>query len=236
MIDCVPASPVKVSQEILERWQGIVDLLAQVVQVPAALIMRLVDQDIEVFVASRSAGNPYKPGDHEHFLGSGLYCETVVRSNDRLLVPNALEDEHWKSNPDVRLNMISYLGMPLSYPDGRPFGTICMLDSKGNAYNLTYESLLRNFRDIIQSQLELIYVNRELGEENRKLTDHMREIQVLRGMVPICSYCKSIRSPEGEWRPIDNYLTERTGADFSHSICDHCMAEHYPEQPTPSGT
>mgnify|MGYP001953189988 CR=1 FL=1 len=65
---------------------------------------------------------------------SGLYCETVIKSGKQLLVPDALADKDWENNPDVELNMISYLGFPILFPDGNPFGTICVLDNKKNAY------------------------------------------------------------------------------------------------------
>ncbi|SDU68050.1 GAF domain-containing protein, partial [Desulfobacula phenolica] len=150
---------VKISEDTLNKWQNIVDIMAELIKIPAALIMRLVESDIEVFISSQSEGNPYHPGDHECFLGSGLYCETVINTNDKLLIPNALSDEKWKNNPDVKLNMISYLGFPILLPDGKPFGTICVLDNKENSYSETYKNLIINFREIIQSQLELIYMN-----------------------------------------------------------------------------
>jgi len=35
-----------------------------------------------------------------------------------------LRDENWKNNPDIKLNMVSYLGVPILFPDGNPFRTI----------------------------------------------------------------------------------------------------------------
>jgi GAF domain-containing protein len=116
----------EISDDTLLKWQNIIDIMAGLIGIPAALIMRLVGSDIEVFVSSTSEGNPYKPGDHEHFLGSGLYCETVINNNQKLLIPNALTDDKWKNNPDVKLNMISYLGFPIVLPNKKPFGTICV--------------------------------------------------------------------------------------------------------------
>jgi GAF domain-containing protein len=131
---------------ILEKWQKIVNLMAELLGVPAGLIMRILGEDIHVFVSSATQGNPYHPGESEHFLGSGLYCETVVTKNHELLVPNALLDEAWKNNPDVRLN-ISYLGYPIRWPDGKPFGTICVLDCKTNSYSEKYKRLVTQFRE-----------------------------------------------------------------------------------------
>ena len=113
--------------------------MAALFDVPTGLVMRIVGDQIEVLISSEGEFNPYTVGASEHLFGSGLYCETVIRSGGRLLVPNALHDPHWKDNPDVKLNMLSYLGLPITWPDRTPFGTICVLDSKTNGYNETYE-------------------------------------------------------------------------------------------------
>lgn len=218
-----------IPEDTLNRWQNIIDIVAELIGVPAALIMRVVESDIEVFVSSKSDGNPYHPGDHEHFLGSGLYCETVINRNDKLLIPNALADERWKNNPDIKLNMISYLGFPILQPNGKAFGTICVLDNKENAYSKTYENLIENFRDVIQGHLELIYMNNVLGGKNKQLSEYISEIQILRGILPICSICKKIRDDKGCWKRIEAYIEEHSEAEFSHSICRECATKHYPD-------
>ena len=156
---------------ILEKWQKIVNLMAEMLDVPAGLIMRILGEDIHVFVSSSTEGNPYHPGDSEHFWGSGLYCETVVTKNHELLVPNALFDQAWRNNPDVRLNMISYLGYPIRWPDGKPFGTICVLDCKTNSYSEKYKRLMTQFRDIVEIHLEIIYTEAKRREELERLVD-----------------------------------------------------------------
>src|SRR5260370_1286230 len=145
--------------------------MAELLGVPAGLIMRILGEDIHVFVSSTTEGNPYHPGESEHFSGSGLYCETVVTKNHELLVPNALLDEAWKNNPDVRLNMISYLGYPIRWPDGKPFGTICVLDCKTNSYSEKYKRLVTQFRDIVEIHLEIIYTEAKRREELERLVD-----------------------------------------------------------------
>ena len=111
----------EVEEAIMAQWQEIVTSMANLMNVPAGLIMRLNDKRIEVFTTSKTDDNPYKFEDSEHFFDSGLYCETVIRTNDRLHVPDALKDKHWKDNPDVPLNMISYLGFPIRHEDQTPF-------------------------------------------------------------------------------------------------------------------
>jgi GAF domain-containing protein len=78
---------------------------------------------------------------------------TVMRTRQRLLVPDAVDDEEWRSNPDIELGMISYLGLPISWPNGDIFGTICVLDHKRNAYREVHHRLLLQLRDTVEADL-----------------------------------------------------------------------------------
>ena len=55
----------------------------------------------------------------------------------------------------------------------------------------------------------------------------VRELKVLRGLVPICSHCKKIRSNEQHWIPVEKYVSDRSEAAFSHTICPDCLETHY---------
>lgn len=52
------------------------------------------------------------------------------------------------------------------------------------------------------------------------------EVTVLSGLLPICSYCKSIRDDQNYWQQLEAYVSTRTDARFSHSICPKCYKEH----------
>ena len=55
-----------------------------------------------------------------------------------------------------------------------------------------------------------------------------RQIKVLEGMLPICSFCKRIRDQQGEWRKLETFISERSSARFSHTFCEQCGRTHYP--------
>jgi transcriptional regulator with GAF, ATPase, and Fis domain len=219
----------EVPTDVLESWQEIVNILAEMIGIPAALIMRFADPDIEVFVSSNSKGNPYHPGDKETLYGSGLYCEKVIETQDKLLVPDALADSNWKNNPDVKLDMISYLGFPILLPDKKPFGTICVLDNKRNEYSKTVEKLMLKLGNLIETHLEMIFMNQFLGEKNKRLIDYLMELQALRGLVPICAKCKKIKDNQNNWHPIESYLIQHPEAELTHTICPECAKELYPD-------
>ncbi len=138
----------------LSKWQEIADMLAKVLDVPAALIMKTENEFMEVFISSDSQDNPYNVGEKEHWYG--LYCETVIKSQDKLLIPNALKDKNWNKNPDIKLGMIAYLGFPINFPDQTPFGTLCVLDNNENAFSPEHEKLLKQFKHVIELDLALI--------------------------------------------------------------------------------
>lgn len=170
---------VEVPNAYLEKWQKTVDLMAHIFEVPAGLIMRVFPTEIEVFVSSHSEGNPYEISEKAD-LNTGLYCETVMAQRDQLQVPNALEDVEWKDNPDVKLNMISYLGVPLVWPGNEIFGTICVLDSKSRHYSSLYQALLWQFKEIIDGDLRLLISERELDQRAQELAetlDHLNATQ-----------------------------------------------------------
>lgn len=155
----------------LKKFQSVVDLMASLMNVPAGLIMRIQGEFIEVIASSNTLENPYKVGYKEELFDSGLYCETVIKSNSMLLVPNALNDEVWKNNPDVGLGMISYLGLPINLPSGDSFGTICVLNNKEDNYCDKYIKLLTEFRDLIEDHFRIIdYKIRDTQIETWKAT------------------------------------------------------------------
>jgi signal transduction histidine kinase len=158
----------EVPEDYLEKWQETIDVLASIFEVPAGLIMRVLPDEIEVLVSSESENNPYEPGEKAK-LNTGLYCETVMATRAPLHVPNALEDPDWRDNPDVKLDMISYLGMPLIWPDDSVFGTVCILDQKQLDSRQSYLHLLRQFKEIIERDFQMLMRNAELQDLSRDL-------------------------------------------------------------------
>ena len=75
---------------------------------------------------------------------------------------------------------------------------------------------------------------KKIEEEREKLINELQsalsEIKVLRGILPICSFCKNIRNDEGYYEQIEAYIHKHSGVDFSHTVCPTCMKEHYPEE------
>jgi c-di-GMP phosphodiesterase len=159
----------EISPDMMESWQSLVNMAARIVNVPSALIMKLHQSEIEVLTGSQDKDSPYSPGAREK-LNHGLYCETVIGTQKELLVPDATKDPDWNmDNPDIPLGMISYLGLPLNWPDGEVFGTICLLDNKENHYSETYREFLVSLRQHIEDDLKMLTLDQQLKEANEEL-------------------------------------------------------------------
>jgi hypothetical protein len=68
-----------------------------------------------------------------------------------------------------------------------------------------------------------------MTEKNRALERALSEIRTLRGLLPICSHCKSIRNDKGLWTRVEAYFSDHTDVRFSHGLCPNCIKELYPD-------
>lgn len=177
---------IAIPANIIDEWQSIVDLIVRLSGALAGLIMRMQDENIEIFVSSNNPDNPYSVGTSERLKNSGLYCERVINDQKMLMVCNALKSEEWANNPDIEKNMICYLGFPIIKPDGQPFGTICILDNKENSFSTNLLDLMEKMRDLIESHLKLLhlsYHDQLTGLYNRtyfatKVVEEMKQAEI----------------------------------------------------------
>jgi PAS domain S-box-containing protein len=68
---------------------------------------------------------------------------------------------------------------------------------------------------------------RKLAEQEREqliaeLQKTIAEVKTLRGILPICSYCKKILDDAGSWKQMESYISDHSDAEFSHGICPGC--------------
>lgn len=75
--------------------------------------------------------------------------------------------------------------------------------------------------DFLSKPLDLteLWMRLRVAERILQYTTRVRQLEEL---LPICSYCKKIRDDRNYWQQIEAYISERTGSDFSHSVCPDC--------------
>ncbi|MFO0699896.1 MAG: response regulator [Nitrospira sp.] len=98
----------------------------------------------------------------------------------------------------------------------KPVKSIELLARVASALTLKKEMDCRKLREV------------ELRRSNDELQRALREVKVLRGLIPICASCKKIRNDGGFWQQIEEYIGEHSEAEFSHGICQPCLKKLYP--------
>jgi len=164
---------ITIPADVLQKWQRIIDLAANIMQVPSGVItcMEPPYQSYTTIVSSHTKGNPF-PVDEVFSMKIGTFCETVIKQKRPVRVANATLDDEWKNAPECGVGAVSYLGYPVCWPDGLVFGTICVLDLKTNGYSDLYQELLEQCRDVLQSDLEtLVRLSSELEEQRAHLSE-----------------------------------------------------------------
>ena len=83
------------------------------------------------------------------------------------------------------------------------------------------------FGDISERKLREVERERLIGE----LTAALAEVKTLSGLIPICAWCKNVRSDKGFWQTVEQYVHTKTEATFTHGICPGCAEKMMTETP-----
>jgi DNA-binding response OmpR family regulator len=81
----------------------------------------------------------------------------------------------------------------------------------------------------LQTGARLMRLKLELATRVHELQDALTHVRRLQGLLPICMHCKRIRGDGQTWHRLEEYIQEHSEAEFSHGLCDECLASQYPE-------
>ena len=76
----------------------------------------------------------------------------------------------------------------------------------------------------VQVGVRVLTLQKSLAERVEELQAALSNVKQLRGLLPICSYCKRIRGDDQYWQQLEGYIAEHSDAQFSHGICPTCYA------------
>ena len=139
-----------------QTYDDIVRLAAQICESPIALLS-FVDDRRQWFKAKH--GLDIRETSREHSL-----CAYAVHAASTLVVPNALNDERFKSSPFVtgEPGIQFYAGVPLVTPSGAALGTLCVIDKVGRTLRPTQVAMLEMLARQVMSHLNLQLKTTEL--------------------------------------------------------------------------
>jgi GAF domain-containing protein len=199
-----------------ESFDDFTLLASTICQTPMAS-MTLIDSERQWFKASIGFVDRETPREH-------AFCAHAILGPEVLVVEDATSDVRFSENPFVTAapHIRFYAGAPLIDGDGHALGSICVIDQQPRPISDTQRNALQALSRRIIAQMEL----RRISAEMAALLTH---IKTLRGLLPICAHCKSIRSDDGYWQSVEEYVVAHTEADFSHGMCPGCLQQHYPK-------
>jgi hypothetical protein len=76
-----------------------------------------------------------------------------------------------------------------------------------------------------RAELRQQAASHELEEKNAALQAALAEVKELRGMLPICAWCKSVRDVNGMWDRLEAYLSKHSHVTLTHGVCPTCLVQ-----------
>jgi phosphoserine phosphatase RsbU/P len=107
---------------------------------------------------------------------------------------------------------------------GRREDVITGLEAGANDY-VTKPFNREELRARIRVGMRIVELQHSLADRVHALEEALASVKQLQGLLPICSYCKKIRDDQNYWQQVENYISQHSAAQFSHSICPDCY-EH----------
>lgn len=169
----------------------------------------------------------YISPSYEHIWGKT--CESLLAEP-----LSWIDSLHPDDKPQIRqyINEITNEDLVgVNFPDYRvvkPDGSIKWL--KARCFPVRSESgEIFRIAGIAVDITERKQIEEEKDELICSLEKALGEIKTLRGILPICSFCKNVRNDQGYYEQIEEYIHKHSEIDFSHTICPKCAQIHYPD-------
>lgn len=199
-----------------EAYDDITALASFICDVPIALIS-FVDAERQWF-KSKVGLDVAQTSRDVSFCSHTILEQAIMIINDTLCDERFMHNPLVTSSPHIRF----YAGVPLCTPEGQPLGTLCVIDRQPRCLSEKQQNALKTLARQVVMQLELRRVSTQLASS-------LQKIQILEGLIPICSYCKGVRNDQGYWSTVEQFIEQHSDAEFTHGICDSCMQVHFPE-------
>ncbi|MBU1715359.1 MAG: hypothetical protein KKG70_07080 [Proteobacteria bacterium] len=182
--------------------------------------------------------------DFENFV----VIDKTIEDKNQQLKTFLLHSHNLTKNLTIGKRTYRFASLPLIDAGGDTVGElIALLDITKQIAQLKKMLLLSMASLLVVSGALFIFFYKYLGRIEKRLVAHqdhlenlvaartkelqkaLEEVKVLRGFLPICSFCKKIRDDQGYWSQMESYISKHSEAQFTHSICLECRDKHYPE-------
>lgn len=189
---------ISIPAKLTIKWQEMVNTIAEALDIPTAMITVIDGEYLEIFRTNENPSNSLKQTAKIDWFNT--YCQTVIKNQQPLIVSNAYTKSGCEEYVESNAGYVSYLGVPINYPDNRPMGTICVLDKKKRIFKPAYKKLLQHFKSIIENDLKFL-LNTE--QRTEKLNETIAKQQKI-----IKANKTTLKNQETKLESIQKKLTE----------------------------
>jgi GAF domain-containing protein len=151
-------------------------------------------------------------------------CAHAILETEPLVVPDALQDARFASNPLVtnEPSIRFYAGFPLVSPEGYVLGTLCVMDHKPGMLSSRQHAFMQTLGRQVMALLEL-------RRASAKLSEALETLRTPHGILALCSWCKSVRDSSGRWVAVETYLSRNSETQVTVGICPDCAIRKNPK-------
>jgi GAF domain-containing protein len=221
------ARAILAKQSFTDTARQIFDLCRGITGAQSGYVAMLSDDGSENEVLFLEAGGMPCDVDPELPMPIQGLRQVAYRTHQAVYDNDFMHSEWVEYMPEGHVEMKNVMFAPLNL-DGKTVGIIGLANKEGD-FNDDDAEIAETMGELASIALQnSIYLD-QLNQKNAALEHALSEIKTLRGIIPICMYCKEIRDDEGYWNQLEKYLSIHTDAQLSHGICDTCMGKLYPE-------
>jgi GAF domain-containing protein len=161
-------------------------------------------------------------------------CGTAAFTGERVIVEDVLEHPFWERYRGLAraAEVRACWSEPIRSSKRVVLGTFAMYYRTPRAPDDFELEFIKRAAYIAGIAIERTRTEAELARYREHLEELVErrsaEVRMLRGLLPICAWCKRIRDDDGGWADLGRYLQKHGGAEVTHGICPDCAAGLHP--------
>lgn len=150
-------------------------------------------------------------------------CGTAAYTGERVIVEDVQVHPYWAAFRELAraADVRACWSEPIRIAQGDVLGTFAVYYREPRAPEDEDLDVIDSFAHLAGLAIEL---DRHRYRLEQLIADALADVKILRGLLPICAWCKRVRDDAGSWAQIEAYVARHSEASFSHGICPECTA------------